>query len=475
MNRYLVRSFINTFLAYRENFILTIVLSLLIISCQTAKESGATYNVLIKNVTIITETGDILKNQNLYISNDTISAIEQGSSEIRFEAKKVIDGEGKFLLPGLWDNHTHFRGGENLIDQNKEFLNQFLSYGITTVRDAGGDLTPQVREWQSEIEMGNLAGPQIYTSGPKLDGPNARWEGSIPVETAQEVHQALDSLQSINVDYVKIYDSTISREMYLEIIRQAESRGMITSGHMPFTVTLDEAIDAGLDNIEHLYYVLKGCSSKEKEITEKVRSGELGFWNSMSQLIETYDEETAQKTFAKLKSNNVYVTPTLYIGEVLSYLDEVDHSKDEYLSLLQSAFIETYQGRIKSALGASEDAKETRKSLQKFFNELVQVLQEADVKLLAGSDSGAYNSYVYPGRSLHSELHQMVKAGLTPAEALHTSYRGAVFSKKYNNGIATGKPANLILLNSNPLDNIKNTLDINLVVKDGMVVYSKND
>jgi len=404
----------------------------------------------------------------LFISNDTITSIRQSDQTDAYEVKEIVDATGKFLLPGFWDNHVHFRGGDALIAQNESFLKQFITHGITTVRDAGGDLTPQVQQWNDEIQNGSRIGPTIYTSGPKLDGANARWAGSLPVTTDESLTAALDSLQSLNVDYVKLYDSTLSRKRYLDIITQAESRDMITSGHMPFTVELHEAIDAGIDNIEHLYYILKGCSSKEKEITQAIRDGNLGFWGSMAQLIETYDEATAQQTFAKLKANNVYVTPTLHIGDVLSYLDEVDHSKDSYLTHLSDGFIKTYEGRNKSALSASPEAKENRKELQRLFITLAHRLQEAGVGLLAGSDCGAYNSYTYPGPSLHKELEQMVLAGLTPAQALQTSfYNGPNFLKKERYAMQAGARADMVILKANPLTDITNTQKIDVVIKGG--------
>ncbi|RMB63866.1 amidohydrolase [Dokdonia sinensis] len=445
------------------------------LSCVQQTDEN-TYDLVIKNGTISYGNGRVENEyvHDIYIRDGKIEVIDPRDVGYYLFAHKTIDAQGLYVFPGFWDNHVHFRGGESHIAQNEKFLNRYLEYGVTTVRDAGGDLTPQVQSWNYEIENNTKKGPTIYTSGPKLDGEKSRWAGSLEVETKEQVSKALDSLQSLNVDYVKLYDSTISREMYLEIIKQAESRGMITSGHMPFTVKLDEAVNEGLNNIEHLYYVLKGCSSQENEITEKVISGELSFWGSMNALIETYDEETAQRTFSKLKENNVFVTPTLHIGEVLSHLDEQDHSNDTYLKELDAAFVQTYQGRINGALNASAKAKQDRKELQQFFNILALKLNEAGVSLLAGSDCGAYNSYIYPGSSLHEELAEMVKAGLTPAEALQTSgHNGSRFLKKDNFGIVVGNPADLVLLRANPLEDILNTKEIEMVIKGGKVVFEE--
>jgi imidazolonepropionase-like amidohydrolase len=443
---------------------------LLLLSC-TKETSEVIFDVQIGNVTIIDEQGKQVNNQNVFIGKDTIGHILPAQNQLYPKSKKHIDGTGKYLVLGFWDNHVHFRGGEALIIQNEKFLTKYLKHGITTVRDAGGDLTPQVQQWNAEIQRGNRLGPTIYTSGPKIDGPKARWAGSLPIDQPGDIPKALDSLVQLNVDYVKLYESTLSGTHYLDIIKQAESRNMITSGHMPFTVSLEETVAAGIDNIEHLYYILKGCSSKEAAITAKVKSGELSFWSSMEALIATYDTATAQKTFARLKAQNVSVTPTLHIGAVLSYLDKVNHDLDPYLKELEPAFVNTYEGRIRGALSASAKAKENRKALQQLFIQLANDLHEAGVSLLAGSDSGAYNSYIYPGSSLHKELKQLASAGLTPAEAMQTStFNGSRFLKKEGYTMAVGGIADLVLLYKNPLEDIENTQSIELVIKNGRIV-----
>jgi len=455
----------NTYIYYLL-FLLIISLTL---GCE--KEIKPDFDLVIKNIQIIDQQGRKMHTlSEVAIQGNTIAAIVNGDSTIAPRAKKVINGKGKYLLPGFWDNHIHFRGGGNLIPQNEKFLKWYIAHGITTVRDAGGDLTPLVQQWNQEIETGTRTGPTIYTSGPKIDGPNARWEGSVPVQGGITIKTAVDSLESLHTDYIKLYDSTISGDDFLAVIAEAEQRNILTSGHMPFTVELLEAINAGLDGIEHLYYILKGCSANEAEITTQIKAGQLGFWGSMEQLIATYNETVAQQTFAQLKEQNVFVTPTLHIGEVLSYLDEIDHAKDEPLQQLDSLFVQTYQGRIRGALNASAKAKENRKELQQFFNQLALQLQKAGVRLLAGSDSGAYNSYVYPGSSLHEELAQLVKAGLTPAEALKTSgYHGAQFLQKEGYGVAVGNRADLVILEANPLEAISNTKRIHMVIKNGQV------
>lgn len=447
---------------------------LILISCQrNLKETVA---IIIQNGKVIDlETGQIAQ-KDIYISNGRIKNLENSDSPLLYKGNKIIDAEGKYILPGFWDNHVHFRGGKDLISNNRNFLKLFIANGITTVRDAGGDLTPSVLQWKKSISEGNLPGPDIYTSGPKIDGPNATWAGSLEVENELDVRKALDSLMALKTDFVKLYDSRISGELYLKTIEEAEKRSLITSGHMPFTVNLDEAIEAGIDAIEHLYYVMKGCSSMEAKVTKQLQDKSIGFWGAMPLLLDSYEEGTAEKTFALLKTKNVYVVPTLHIGKVLSYLDEVNHDEDPYLKYLEEAFIKTYEGRIKGALNAGAERRKERKDLDHFFGKLTNNLNQAGVGILAGSDCGAYNSYVYPGFSLHKELEALVNAGLSPLEALKASaYNGSRFLKKDKDygSIAIGKISDLVLLAENPLENISNTQKIDFVIKGDAIFNSE--
>lgn len=444
----------------------TLFLLTLFFGCK--KEEQIAYDLVIENGNVIDIVSGNINIQTIYINEGRIVNLSNLEENKSYHSEITLDATNKFIVPGFWDNHVHFRGGDSLINANKDFLKLFIMNGITTVRDAGGDLTSSVMEWKQQIENKELVGPTIFSAGPKIDGKNATWAGSLVVDNEKDIAIALDSLQALNVDFVKLYDSRISGDLYLKTIQEATKRGLTTSGHMPFTVGLEETLDSGIGAIEHLYYVLKGCSSEEKQITEAINKGDYGFWSSMEKLIATYQDTTAQKTFNALKEHNTYVVPTLHIGNVLSSLDEDNHENDTYLKLMPSGIIETYQGRIRSALNSSEAARQNRKELNTFFKNLAKSLSDADVKLLAGSDSGAFNSYTYPGISLHKELEVMVNTGISNLKALQNSaYNGAHFLKKESDygSIKVGKISDLVMLNSNPLENIKSTRDINFVIK----------
>lgn len=448
---------------YRTYIFLAIVF--FAVACSTGSEA----DLMVRDATIVdVATGDLLENQTIEIREGKIT--NKYAGEANFRAADTVDATGKYVIPGLWDMHVHFRGGDSLVSENKKLLELYIANGVTTVRDAGGDITPAILDWKNKIETGSLVGPQIFTSGPKLDGPDARWGGSIELQSAEEVPAAFDSLESLNVDYVKLYDSSISAEVYLAAIEEAEKRELPITGHMPFTVDFNEAVKAGLDATEHMYYVLKGSSSEEEKITEAVRQGEYGFWPALTEVIETYEEKTAQETYQQMAEAGTAIVPTLHIGKVLAYLNEEDHSNDEYLKYIPEGIQETYQGRLQSARQQSEAATERRRNLRERFVNMISDIHDADVPVLAGSDSGPYNSFVYPGVSLHEELYELVAAGLSPLEALQTSViNGPRFfgvSESYGK-VQQGYAADLLLLNSNPLEDIQNTRDIHLVILQG--------
>lgn len=455
----------------KRYFSILILITVLITSFKSLPKEK--YDLLILNAKIIdVEKGTVSKNSFIAIIKDTIRLVGDMSKLNGLAATKTVDIEGKFIMPALWDNHVHFRGGESLIQENKNLLPLFLAYGVTTVREAGGDMTPQVMQWRNQIKSGELAGPTIFTSGPKLDGSKPSWAGSIKVENQNDIEKALDSLQSIGVDFVKMYDGNLSKEAFYGIIKEAEKRGLKTTGHMPLSADILEGINYGLDGTEHLYYVLKAASPKADSLT-KLNLG----YGMMGTLVETFDPILAQKLYQKMAQKNVFVTPTIYIGQVLANILKTDHSKDAMLPYMGKGIIKTYQGRIDGAKRASANGGFLQTKTEKIFSEMVKPMYKAGVNILAGSDCGANNSFIYPGESLQQELIHLVKVGITPQEALKTSIiNGPKFfnKEKFYGSIKKGKISDLLILEANPLEDIKNIQNINGVVLRGKA-FDKNE
>ncbi|MFD2719140.1 amidohydrolase family protein [Hymenobacter monticola] len=433
------------------------------------------YDVVINHVTIIdVATGKLQPNQVVAIAKGKIVEVQTADKD-SYAAKQYVNGNGRYLIPGLWDMHVHFRGGDSLAAANKKSLTLYLAHGITTVRDCGGDLTPSIRQWRQEMEAGRIAGPRIFTSGPKIDGPGAYWPGSLEVETPAQVGKALDSLQRLKVDYVKLYDSKISGEAYLNTIAQAQRRGLKTTGHMPYSVTLGAAVKRGLDATEHLYYVFKACSGKEDSLTALVRASlktpkPLGLFAVLPAVYDTYSPAAASRIFKLMAKRHTAVVPTLHIGKTLAELPANDHARDTLRAYIDPKIQATYARRLASARQQPLAAREFSQKLETKFMSLVPQLQAAGVSILAGSDSGPFNSFIYPGASLQEEVILLVKAGLTPLQALQAAtINGAKFMgvAERTAAIAVGRDADLVLLTANPLENIANIRQIDAVVSRG--------
>lgn len=464
--------------------LLSLIAVLLCIAYITpAQTRDKVYTLLITNANIVDiDNNRIVANHTLAISSDTIQAIGNTRNFSKYKAHRYVNAGGKYIIPGLWDMHVHFRGGDTLIRENKALFPLFLAHGITTVRDCGGDIAPAVIAWRKQLESGLLISPRILTSGPKLDGFKSSWPGSLEVETPDQIAKALDSLQKLKVDFVKIYDSRISREAYLEIIRQAEKRGMKTTGHMPFTVKLTEAVEQGLDASEHLFYVFKACSAKEDSITQLIQTRQqtdkpIGLFTALPLLYDTYDNATAEKLFNQLAQKKVAVIPTLFVSRTMAELKQMQHSRDSLLAYIDPKIQATYQSRVNSAKRQSDEATQFLKKFDTKSNSMILPMYKAGVQIIAGSDCGAFNSFVYPGSSLHEELKLLVAAGLTPAQALRTAtINGAKFMglDGFYGSIQVGKSADLVILDSNPLTDINAVSRVNAINSKSRF-YTKKD
>lgn len=448
----------------QNNLLLLLVLTA---SCRTSPSP----DLMITSASIIdVTTGKIESGKSILIQGDSILSVVNDADTIQYNPVKRISAKGKFLLPGLWDMHVHFGGGDTLIQENKNLLPLYIANGITTVRDAAADLSPSVLQWRKEINEGTLLGPTLFTSGPKLEGIKSVWIGDLEVANVDEMRTALDSLQKMQVDFIKITDNTMKPEVYLEAIREAKKRGLKISGHVPFALQLETVSEAGLCSVEHLGYFMKAGSTRDKEITDMAAVGKITYREALPLIAESFDAHYAFEVYKRIAKNGTAVIPTLTIGRTLAYLDTDHHEDDDYLKYIGKGLQKTYEGRVIRA--ANDDAKaiETRHMQYEKSTTLMPLLLRAGVHIIAGTDAGYLNSFVYPGIALHQELQIFVESGLTPLQALQSAIlEGPAYFGKSNDygSLEAGRKADVLLLNSNPLSNIKATQDISGVVTKG--------
>lgn len=440
---------------------------------HAAEPKAEPVDLLIRHANVVDViAGEVRSDRLIAVRGDRIVAVAPDAKAARYAAQRSIDATGKYAIPGLWDMHVHFGGGEALIEENKNLLPLYVAHGIAAVRDAAGDLSPSVFQWRDAIAAGRLDGPTVFTSGPKLEGYKSIWPGDIEVGSSAEISAALDRLQGWKVDFVKITDNTLSPELFLDALKQARARGLKVSAHVPFVLPVDEISAAGLSSIEHVEYVYKAGSSQEAEISAMVRRGEIDSREGWNRIQATFDRDTALAAYRRLAQRGTAVTPTLNGSYVTTYLDRDDHKADDYLKYIGPGLQATYAWRVERAAKDDAAAIERRHRRYQGNAAILPLLQQSGVNILAGTDAGFLNSFNYPGVGLHDEMQRFVENGLTPLQTLRAAtINGARFlgRDKGHGSLDAGKAADIVLLDADPLRDIGATRRIDTFVLRGKV------
>jgi len=272
-----------------------------------------------------------------------------------------------------------------------------------------------------------------------------------------------------------VTDNTLAGPLFLKSVKAAKDRGFKVSSHVPYDLSIEELAQAGLSSIEHAAFVLR-LGSDEVKVAEQIEAGNLTKKQAQQDYLLNFDQERAIKAYKELARTGIAISPTLIGGKQLAFLDENDHKDDAFLAYLTERFISNYQWRIDRMANDTQVQIQQRKDKYKLIEKQLPYLQQAGIMLLAGSDSAALNTYVYPALGLHEELILYQDAGLTPLEILQTAtINGAKFMEKLDvlATIKSGKNADLVILNTNPLKDIKATQDIYSVINNG-TYYDRN-
>jgi imidazolonepropionase-like amidohydrolase len=429
-------------------------------------------DLLIRHATIVDiEHARLIADQAVVTSAEKIVAVGRDAAVANsWKADQTLDATGRYLIPGLWDMHVHFGGGVDLIEENKALLPLYVAHGITTVRDASGDLPDQVLEWRGAIASGALFGPTLLSSGPKIEGIKPIWKGTLETGSQADVDAALAKLKALGVDFVKITDSTLKPDLFLYAVSRAHAAGLRTSGHIPMALTVRQAVDAGLSSIEHIDYAFKAGVKDEAAIAAEFAAGRIDRAEANRRLDAGFDRATAMRAYAYFASKGIAVTPTLNGGRILAWLDRDTHENDEYLAYIGPKLRKTYEWRVQRAAQADAAAIAQRHAHFDREANVLPMLQQAGVTIMAGTDAGFLNSFNYPGIGLHDELSLYVAQGLTPQQALSSATRAgpAWFGRLDRYGvISQNKVADMVPLDRDPLTDIEATRAIRAVILRG--------
>jgi imidazolonepropionase-like amidohydrolase len=426
--------------------------------------------LVLTHVTVIDATGAAPgPDMCMVVTAGRITALGKTGNVPVPEGARVVDATGKFLIPGLWDMHVHI--------VHPDYLKLFIANGVTGVRDMHAFYPPVIYQMRKNVREGKQLGPRIVAAGAIVDGPRPIWTGSLIASTAEEGRAAVRQRKKEGADFIKVY-TKLPREAYQGIADEAHKQGLPFAGHVPEAVSAAEASDLGQKSMEHLYGILLACSTREealrKELVdalEKADNKEIQnlLLRTQIQLVDSYSEEKARKLFARFVKNGTWQVPTLTVLRAMAYLDDKKFTSDPRLKYMPGFIRQgwTPNGGFRPKYTPEEMA--AKKRLFRRSLELVKALRRAGVPFLAGTD--VTNPFCFPGFTLHDELELLVEGGgFTPLEALQTATRNPArfFGTWKDQGtIEVGKVADLVLLDANPLDDVKNTRKIAGVIVGG--------
>lgn len=444
-------------------------------------------DLIIEHVNVVdVETGELLRNQNVSVREGKITRI-QAKPIGPEENVRTIDGSGKYLLPGFIDSHAHISMGpvsleyeegkpvlvlspdEELKNKSLELL---LKFGVTSVRDPGGNTEIMVSTKRA-VNQKKIAGPELFVAGHVIDKIEFR-NLTTKVTSIAEIQEEVRRQKRAGVDIIKLYTS-LSPAMIKAGIDEAHKQGLLSTAHLHST-SWKEAAELGIDNIVHIIpgneYGLP--ESKKDEYHGISAFGTKAFFKWF-ELVDL-DGPEIKEMIAALKRNNVSIDPTLVPFHAAFFGDTGEYQSNELLSELPDAMLENWKTIFNFNIGwTPEDFKIAKKAWPK-VQRFTRMLYENGILLTAGTD--ANNPWTVPGDSFHRELVLLNKCGIPAADVLKmATINGAkiVRADARIGSIKVGKEADLVLLDHNPLEDIRHTRAINMVIVDGVVVRDNEE
>jgi imidazolonepropionase-like amidohydrolase len=440
-------------------------LSALFLACVISSPGLPAQTLRIVNATVVdVSNGELHRGMTIVVRGNRIASVAPTSKGVSTEGQ-VVDAAGAYVIPGLWDMHTHVYFGDSAPDGTDLILPLFLANGITGIRDMGSALD-QVLRARDEVAAHKLLAPRMIVSGPMLDGPKVAFPASIAITTPSDGRHAVDSLKKRGVDFIKV-QSGVPRDAYFAIADEAKKVGIRFEGHVPDAIRASEAITAGQRSFEHLIGIFEASSPDEdKYITDTY----VGGTKRPGAFLRAYDPAREARIIQRLAAAKTWQCPTLFWERGQWLVDTVSVLKDPDLSYAAKGWIAQWPASRASILkGLSTDPLAVREKFVAHELDIVRKLHAAKVPFLAGTDTPA-GVDVLPGISLHLELQRFVAAGFTPLEALQTAtLNPATYYDRLSDfgSVQAGRIADLVLLKANPLADIANTRAIAGVVSDG--------
>lgn len=407
--------------------------------------------------------GEIVTPRTVLIVDGRVTAIgEPGTMEIPPAAVRV-EGRGRYVMPGLVDMHVHLFNNASHRAPNEWAFSLFVANGVTGVREMWTEPAAMavVDRWRTKVARGELVAPRVLSAG-----------AAVGAESVEAARRQVREAKAAGADFLKIF-SEVRESQWRAILEEARALHMPVCGHIPGEVTLLDAATAGQRSNEHLTQVYEACSTREKQLVG-ARNGMPGrkiveLRDAQEQeALESFDQLVCDRTAAALAKTDQVQVPTLVLPYFEARGSRTNFRDDPRWRYLRSDEKARWERIFKEHPDGDEKLAGRRWEISR---KIVKTLHAAGVRILAGTD--APMPLVYPGFALHKELELLVKAGFSPADALRaaTIWPAEFLGLSDSSGsIAVGKRADLVLLDDNPLADIRYTQRIRAVVLDGRLL-----
>ncbi len=409
------------------------------------------------------------------VNNDRIVNVSREGEFGLPEGARVIDISGKTVIPGMIDCHVHMGG---LVDNTvykiedplavcDHLMRQFIEYGVTTVRDTGG-YDPTLVE---PFKQGQPGWPRWFGAGPILDGvPPSPWHWIRQVGEPAAAREAVARLIDEGVDFLKAYVE-LKPEVLQAIVEEAHSRGVRVTAHVGHQTTVEEAVRIGVDSLEHVRVGPELVAEADREAFRGLRArtwDPLVSW--MAWRFVDPASESAGRLIELMTERGVIMTPTLTLSQSILRGDESAVVNPPGQETLPEELPDEWRRFAVPFDFTEEDFRQGKVELERQM-EFVGRARRGGLKIAAGTDVGM--PFCVPGAGLHEELRLLAASGLTPMEALVAATGQAAELLGQQNDLGTvekGKLADMVILNEDPLRDIRNVHSISQVVKSGRIV-----
>jgi cytosine/adenosine deaminase-related metal-dependent hydrolase len=448
----------------------------LVLTCGCGGDSLSA-DLAITNVTVVDAVAGARPNQTVAIRGDTIVAV--GGAGESIDAAEVVDGTGRYLIPGLWDMHVHLTYDDALTEAMPRL---FLRWGVTSVRDTGGLLDELLPVVQSMRAPDALA-PRVFFAGPLLDGERVVYDGDgrpeigVANATVERARANVDALAAADADFIKIYEM-VSPDVFDALASAADERGLPIAAHVPLSMRA-RSVAPRVRSMEHLRNIEMDCSADAESLLS-ARGAILADGGSepgadLRTRLHALQRLPAVASYSATECGQALATmagtiqvPTLRLNAFSIRPPFVD---DDWFDAVEEApeSIATSWRAAGEAWRANPTTADT--TFAAWSLRLVGSMHERGIPIGAGTDTPI--NYSLPGRGLHSELELLVRAGLKPLEALRAAtIRPAEFFglEGEMGAIRAGMRADLVLLGADPLEDISSTRLIEAVVSRGKLL-----